>query len=269
MFFKQVMVVAVLTFSATFDSLAGTALGVDASLRADLQRVAQQRIYFGHQSVGGNLLDGIRELASKAGVPIHIAEAKSASGVGAATLGHTFIAENRNPIGKLQAFDQAMGPNATGLNVAFMKFCYLDFTPETDVQALFARYRATVDAIRNRNPGMTLVHVTTPLTVVQDGPKAFLKRLLGRAPYGALENLRREEYNTLLRQTYKGREPIFDLARVEITAPDGTPVTSKWDGVVVPALTPAYTDDGGHLNGTGRMRASRELVSVLAAIPIH
>ena len=137
----------------------------------------------------------------------------------------------------------------------------------TDVKALFARYRATIDDLRTKNPGTTFVHVTAPLTVVQGGVKENLKRLLGRAPYGTIENMRREEYNTLLRQAYREREPIFDLARVESTAPDGTVVTTEWKGSVAPAMAPAYTDDGGHLNAAGKLRAARELVSVLAAIP--
>ena len=97
--------------------------------------------------------------------------------------------------------------------------------------------------------------------------KAWLKRLFGRAPYGTVENLRREEYNALLRAAYQGREPIFDLARLESTAPDGAAVTVQWQGRAAPAMDPAYSDDGGHLNATGRLRAARELVSVLAALP--
>ena len=35
--------------------------------------------------------------------------------------------------------------------------------------------------------------------------------------------------------------------------------------VVAPALVPAYTDDGGHLNHIGRLRAAKEFITVLAA----
>lgn len=240
---------------------------VDARLRADLERVAQRRIFFGHQSVGENLLDGVKQLATTAGVPVRVAEVKTANGVGPATLGHAFVAENRKPLQKLQAFEQAMGQQPTGLDVAFVKFCYLDIIAETDAKALFTRYRATVDGLRAKNLGTTFVHVTSPLTQVEGGFKAFVKRLLGRAPYGAIENARREEYNALLRQAYWGREPIFDLAHVESTAPDGTAVTTEWKGSVAPALTPAFTDDGHHLNAAVKLRAARELVSVLAAVP--
>jgi hypothetical protein len=253
--------------AATADGIVAGAYAADAGLRADLERIAQRRIFFGHQSVGVNLLDGIKNLASMEGVAVRVAEVPTAGGVGPATLGHALVAENGNPLKKLQSFEQALGQQPTGLDVALVKFCYLDFTAETDAKALFARYRATVDGLRARNPGTTFVHVTAPLTQVEGGPKAFLKRLLGRPLWGTIENVRREEYNALLRQAYREREPIFDLARVESTAPDGTVVTVEWRGRIAPAMAPAFTDDGGHLNAAGRLRAARELVSVIAAVP--
>jgi len=71
-----------------------------------------------------------------------------------------------------------------------------------------------------------------------------------------------------LRQAYQGRAPIFDLARVESIDPEGKTVTVEWKGIAVPVMAPAYTNDGGHLNSEGRLRAARELISVLAAIPV-
>src|SRR5207249_2637509 len=120
-----------------------------------------------------------------------------------------------------------------------------------------AGLRAELERVAQRRIffGHQSVGVTAPLTDVQGGAKGLLKRLLGRAPYGAVENLRREQYNALLRAAYRGREPIFDLARVESIAPDGRAVTAQWNGSVVPVLAPAFTDDGGHLNAPGRLRA--------------
>jgi hypothetical protein len=243
------------------------AAGVDPALRADFERVAQRRIFFGHQSVGENLLDGVRQLAATANVPIRIVESPMAVDVPPATIGHAFVAKNGEPLQKLVSFDHALGSGQTGLDIAMVKFCYVDFSANTDAKALFARYRATLDSLRARNPGTTFVHVTAPLTTVSSGAKESLKALIGRAPYGALENMRREEYNSLLRQAYRGREPLFDLARVESTAPDGSAATVEWKGSVAPAMAQPYTDDGGHLNAAGRLRAARELVSVLANIP--
>ncbi len=258
---------ALITLAAIGAAAGAYGADMDARLRADLERVAQLRIFFGHQSVGANLLDGVKQLAMTAGVPLRFVEVKAANEVTTATFGHAFVGENRKPLQKLQAFEQAMGQQPAGLDVAFVKFCYLDIDGDTDVKVLFTRYRATVDGIRARNPGTTFVHVTAPLTEAQRGIKAFVKQLLGRAPYGVIENARREEYNALLRQAYLGREPIFDLARIESTTPDGKMVTSEWKGIVAPALAPAFTDDGHHLNAAGKLRAGRELVSVMAAVP--
>jgi lysophospholipase L1-like esterase len=240
----------------------------DATLKSDLERVAQRSIYFGHQSVGENLLDGLRDLALEAGVPLRIAEARSASALKPGTFGHTFVAENGDPLRKLRSFEQAMGPQPAPVDIAFVKFCYVDIDAATDAKALFGRYRAAIDGLRAKHPGTTFVHVTLPLTEEQGGARALAKRLLGRAPGGTIENLRREEYNALLRRAYAGREPLFDLARVESTAPDGSAVRVQWNGREAPALAAAYTDDGGHLNAVGRRRAARELVSVLAAIRV-
>lgn len=254
-------VVAVGTSAAVF------ADEVDATLRADLQRIAQRKIFFGHRSVGRNLLDGVSQLSTMAGVPVHMVETPTAEGVKPAVFGHTLVDRNGDPFQKIKSFEQAIGQQPTGLDIALVKFCYVDITANTDVKALFSRYRASIEDLKARNPGTAFVHVTAPLTIVQDGIKDSLKRLIGRAPYGTIENIRREEYNTLLRETYSGHEPLFDLARVESTAPDGTAVSVKWKGSVAPAMSPAYTDDGGHLNATGKLRAAREFVSVLASIP--
>ena len=237
---------------------------IDPGLRAELERVARERIYFGHQSVGMNLLQGVAELAAEAGVPVRIARADHAIDVPPATFGHTFVAENGRPLEKLESFRSALG--AADVDIAMLKFCYVDIEADTDVKALFARYQAALAELRRAHPHTTFVHITLPLTTVQTGFKAVVKRLLGRPPYGTLEDMRRDEYNRLLRQAYAGREPLFDLARIESTAPDGTPVQVQWNGVVAPVMAAEYTDDGGHLNAEGRRRGARALIAVLAGV---
>jgi len=235
-----------------------------ATLADDLKVVARERIYFGHQSVGANILDGLKELSAAAGVPLRIAQTPRAAALQGTGIGHVFVAENGNPLKKLASFKAALGEGSQA-DVAFLKFCYVDVTADTDPRALFNEYRKTIDELRARNPRTTFVHVTLPLTTVQRGPKAWVKRLLGRAPYGTIENVKREQYNALLRRAYVGREPVFDIARLESISPDGTQATVEWGGAVAPAMVPAYSDDGGHLNRAGRLRAAQELVRVLAA----
>lgn len=221
----------------------------DPALRADLQRMAQERIYFAHQSVGANILQGVKELSARAGVPVFVKD--------------EFVPENGDPLRKLENFRHSVGTGSR-YDIALVKFCYVDVDADTDVAALFDQYRMVMSELRAKNPRTVFVHVTLPLTTVQTGPKAWVKRLLGRSPYGTVENVRRDEYNRLLRSTYAGREPIFDLARLESTAPDGKLVTVTWDGFTAPAMAPEYTNDGGHLNALGRVRAAREFIAVLA-----
>jgi hypothetical protein len=237
----------------------------DDSLRAALERLARERVFFAHQSVGANILEGLERLADAEGVRLRIAELPSAAALEPGTLGHFFVPQNGAPLAKLENFRRALGQGAR-VDVALLKFCYVDIDAGTDAAALFERYRATIETLRKANPHTVFVHVTLPLTSAQGGVKALVKRLIGRPPYGTVENVRREEYNRLLRIAYAGREPVFDLAHIESTAPDGRLVTVAWNGTLVPAMAPEYTDDGGHLNAEGRLRAARALVTVLGAV---
>jgi len=229
-----------------------------AALRTQLESVARRRIFFGHQSVGFNILEGVAELSARARVPLRIAEVSRSLDGAAGSLLHAAVPENGNPGLKLESFARLLDSAASpGVDVALLKFCFVDFGKDTDAKALFARYQAAIAALRARHPGTVFVHATVPLTAVQRGFKALVKKAIGRAPYGIEEDVRREEYNALLRRAYLGREPVYDIARIESLAPDGKAETVEWNGRAVPALFPGYTEDGGHLNRDGRLRAAR------------
>jgi hypothetical protein len=241
----------------------------DGDLRAELLRLSERRIFFGHQSVGMNLLDGVRDIAARhPDVRFRVIDVSGDAHLAPGSFGHAFMPENGNPGLKLESFERAISSGAgSAADIAFLKFCYVDFSSGTDAPGLFARYRRILNELRTRHPRTVFVHVTAPLTTVDGGAKAALKRVLGRAPAGLLENAKREEFNQLLRQTYAGKEPVFDLARLESTGPDGRRELYDWNGSKVPALLPVYTDDGGHLNPEVRVRFARELIALLASVP--
>jgi hypothetical protein len=111
------------------------------------------------------------------------------------------------------------------------------------------------------------VHVTVPLAVVQTGPKATIKRLLGRKRWGADANIVRHRYNELLRHEYGGKEPLFDLAAIEATRVDGGAATFDEGGATYPMLAPEYASDGKHLSDLGARWVAAHLVKVLAGLP--
>jgi hypothetical protein len=261
----QAAVAAVLTAGSS-----SLSPGADESkLRKDLQLLSQRRVFFGHQSVGVNLLDGIRALASQQHVAIQVAEPQ-ATGIAPGSIGHAFVGRNLDPLSKLRDFEQAFASGtAAGADLAMVKFCYVDVTADTDANALFSEYQAAMARLRAAYPGTTIVHVTVPLTTIQGGWKAIVKRLIGRAPGRFADNVRREEFNTLIRTAYQGREPLFDLARSESTHPDGRLETAEWGGRTVPMLVPDLSDDYGHLNREGQLQAGRELIAVLASAPVR
>ncbi|NMO21187.1 hypothetical protein HPC49_10555 [Pyxidicoccus fallax] len=230
-----------------------------------LEKLSQQRIFFGHQSVGGNILDGVRQVAPA----LPVVEVKSPTEtVAPGTLAHARVGENMKPESKLADFERRVdGGIAKGADVAFFKFCYIDFSGTTDARALFEKYRATMDGLKARHPGTTFAHVTVPLTTVQRGAKAWMKELMGRPVWGTLENVQRETFNRLLRQTYGGKAPLFDLAAFESTGPEGLAETYELNGEEWPAMSPAYTDDGSHLNATGQVRIAREFLAFLSTLP--
>ena len=145
-----------------------------------------------------------------------------------------------------------------------MKFCYVDFTPSTNSAALFHRYQDAITSLQRKYPAVIFVHVTVPLTTRPNSFKDTVKRLMGRAVRKDEANARRTVFNEHLREAFAG-QPLFDLARVESTRPDGTIESFRGrDGTTTAALFPGYTSDGGHLNELGRQRAAAEFVRVVA-----
>ncbi|CAM3391187.1 hypothetical protein G4177_31525 [Corallococcus sp. ZKHCc1 1396] len=236
--------------------------------QAGLERLSHRRVFFGHQSVGGNILDGVRGLTPGAPAPALVEVKDATAALAPGTFAHALVGQNEQPETKLAHFAQLLdGGLAEQVDVALVKFCYIDFNSGTDAKALFEKYRATLAGLKTRHPGVTFVHVTAPLTTVQRGVKAWLNELRGRSVFGVGENVSREAFNALMRQTYGGREPLFDLAALESTRADGTPETFDVNGRPYPAMVPAYSDDGGHLNARGQARVASALVSFLGALP--
>lgn len=236
----------------------------------DLTAAARRKVFFGHQSVGMNVIGGIPGVFAAQGLPAPAIVQVAADG-GQQTLpggedgvlAHAYIGQNGEPVQKLRDFDAMIrGGLAQQIDVALMKLCYVDVTSGTDVDALFREYRTTMAAVEHDFPAVTFIHVTTPLTT-EPGIKATIKRLLGRPDSSRADNVARERLNRLMRQEY-GSDRLFDLAAVESTAPDGTRVSGSFEGQDYFALYNGYAADNGHLNNVGSQLAAARLLGLVA-----
>ena len=124
-----------------------------------------------------------------------------------------------------------------------------------------------MEALRKRKPEIVFIHVTIPIESVPRGAKSMTKegvKKVLRLPAADERNLVRHRYNQMLRSTYDGKEPIFDIARLESTDPQGCTVFRTVGSEKVPFMDASYTADGGHLNKLARKRIAEQLLIVLA-----
>lgn len=222
-----------------------------AVLTTDLATVARTRVFFGHQSVGMNILDGVPGVYAEHGMTTPLIEEDAARpGPGGGFIDHAFIGENENPVLKIEDFAAKLRSGlGQRVDVAMMKFCYVDVTSGTDVSALFRTYRTTMAALQREFPHVTFMYVTTPLTT-EPGLLSKVKSRLTGSGGAAADNAARQRLNELIRQQYAGSH-LFDLAAAESTAPDGARVAGTYDGQRYYALYPGYASDEGHLNSKG------------------
>jgi len=230
------------------------------------EQLSQKNIYFGHQSVGYNILDGIRDVMKEnPHIKLNIVESTDFDSQGKGAFFHSAVGENMNPSSKMKDFERIMtGSNAEKIDLAFLKFCYVDILSDSNPEKIFNEYKETIKRIENKNSKSRLIHLTAPLTTIQSGIKAWVKNILGKPLHGMSENIKRTEYNNMVVNEYDEKGSVFDLARIESTKPDGTRTSFDVNGKTYYALTPEYTYDGGHLNELSRKIVAEQLLLFLA-----
>jgi len=231
-----------------------------------VQFLASKKILFGHKSVGNNIMQGVQDIISKreyeARMNIKLIEENEA--ILKPGFYHFKNGKNHDPKSKCDNFLKILSFQNFGstLDIAFFKFCYVDIQENTNVLEIFDYYVQTIDSIKSRFPGLTIVHITTPLYAHSKGIKGFIRNLIK----GDLANVKRNEFNELLRTKYKSSEPIYDLAKIEARLPNGKISSFKYKGKDYDFLSEIYTDDGGHLNKFGKYIAAKKLLNMLAEI---
>jgi hypothetical protein len=222
--------------------------------KVQIEAAQKQRVIFGHQSVGANILEGVSKISKEEGVPIRIVEASSDAS-GNAGIYHFAVGANGDPIGKIRAFEKAFDAKSfDNVDVALVKICYVDLSAGSDAQAIAETYVSTLKKLQDAHPKTRFVAVTAPLTAVREGPKEWLKSALGRSSPDAADNAKRKVYNDLLRKQFDARH-LFDIAKLE-----AGPTSAGTE-----ALRSEISSDGGHLNDRGQRELGAAFIQLIAA----
>jgi hypothetical protein len=248
------------------DATKGKMSGLDFISQEGWNSLLKKRIFFGHQSVGNDIINGIKdiEMQSKL-VRLSIKQTRDPNDFEQPVFGESGIGKNEDPKSKIDDFRGVMESGlGAKVDIAFFKLCFIDINPQTDVPALFSHYKTVMDSLKSEFPKVRFIHCTAPLTTMDSGIKLFIKRLLGKDG-GSSANLKRGAYNRLIVDTYGTQGNVFDIARCESTLPNGSRMVRRANGRDCFGLVPAYSTDGGHLNQAGREIVAQECLNTLLA----
>ncbi|BCO07692.1 hypothetical protein GF1_00680 [Desulfolithobacter dissulfuricans] len=237
-------------------------------------KLAQKKIFFGHHSVGNNILQGLTLILEEhQNIKLNILLTKNVGKIiTKPALVHGGVGKNFYPYTKIDGFrEQIEAGYGDSTDIAFFKFCFVDFNPETDIKDVFDKYSATMNYLIKKYPNTTFAVVTTPLTCYAPGlsglekrVKDIIKKIIGKV--NQYDHSSANRFNELLLATYENELPIFDLAKHESTNPDGSRRVVKKGGIVNFELVPTYTTDGGHLNEKGQRILGEKFLLFLAEL---
>jgi hypothetical protein len=232
-------------------------------------KLAEKKIFFGHQSVGYNIIEGIKDIMRERNyIKLNIVKTREPEQFDQPIFAHAQVGWNTDPASKIEAFENIMDTGVGNkVDIAFFKLCYIDVMRDSNPQQIFANYRNTIEDLKARCPDTEFLHVTVPIRSAPKGLKRYVKQsiklLIGKQ--GVLDdNMKRQQYNTLLNNVYSETESLFDLALAESLGPDGYRCYAVKEKERVYFMNSIYTYDGGHLNEEGRKRVAEQLLIILA-----
>jgi hypothetical protein len=238
------------------------------------QKLSEKKIFFGHQSIGNNIIDGIyTAIKNYPSVKLNIVKGRDHEIFSNGVFAHDKVGKNHYFKSKMDDFYNIMHANRdTNIDLAFIKFCFVDIDVTSDVHGLFDYYRSKITILKEKFPNTVFIHFTVPLVRGEkkfrvSSIKKIIKKTVGKKTLHFLSNehnVARNRFNSLLISAYQGKDPVFDIAEIESTKPDGQRSSFKHDGEIFYSLFQGYTNDAGHLNETGQKLVAEKLLALLA-----
>lgn len=232
-------------------------------------KLAEKKIFFGHKSVGYNVIEGIKDIVREHNcIKLNIVETHDPEQFDRPIFAHAQVGQNTNPTSKIKAFENIMNSGVgRKVDIAFFKFCYIDVMRDSNPKEIFDSYWKAIEDLKIRFPGTKFLHVTVPIRSIPKGIKRYVKQsiklLIGRQGVLA-DNMKRQCYNTLLKNACSKTIPLFDIAFVESKSPSGSLCYAVKKKEKIYFMDSQYTYDGGHLNEEGRKRVAQQLLIILA-----
>ena len=235
-----------------FDENDNPMKGIEIINQTQWDNLGNKKIYFGHQSVGYDIIDGVEFiLNNNPDININIIEGSKLSLFENPVFAHSKNGLNGDPKSKIDAFYKIVDEGLGGkVDIAGFKFCYADFNKNTDITNIFEYYKNKMNKISQKYPNVEIIHFTVPLRAIQTGPKAWVKKILNK-DVGIKDNYARQQFNELLINNFNGLS-IFDLAKHESTNLDKIREYTFVNDKKVYSMVPDYTIDGGHLSNKGK-----------------
>ena len=234
---------------------------------ATWQKLAKKKIFFGHQSVGDNIMSGFDQIiSSNQAVKLNVIKTKDAKNFDGPVFAHAYIGKNGDTNSKFREFADIIN-NGIGdkVDIAFLKMCFWDIRRGTDVSEVLHNYKKTIRTLQKKYPNITFIHMTVPLMSHSNSFIDKVKRII-RPDNSVMDNIKRNKLNQLIVKEYSNKEPIFNIALLESTRQDGTRATFSNDKNSYYYLAQEYTDDGGHLNKLASKYVAEQLLITLAKL---
>ena len=180
--------------------------------------MSKKKIFFGHQSVGNNIVDGIYTLKKNHPViQLNILKGRNSDMFSNGVFAHDRVGDNHDPISKIDDFYSVIEDNEFTIDVAFLKLCFVDISSTSDVNAIFNYYRTKMMMIKEKFPEILIVHFTVPLIRAEKNRwnsslKKLLKKSLGKKSdsfFDEENNIARNKYNSLLISEYEKKKSPF------------------------------------------------------------
>ena len=260
------LIIFTFTFVAWNSVMANTQLNYD-----DIGKIPQEKwlslqkkkIFFGHQSVGLNIIDGIKKIISN-NKQISFSIDETTDFQIKSNLFHYRVGNNRDPLSKINDFVKIITHDKnSGPNIAALKFCYVDFQGESNIGQIFENYNNSIERLKSEYPHISIIHFTVPLKSQEFSLKTRIKMLAGMQSWELNDNIKRNQYNQLLINKYKGKDLIFDIAEIESTKPNGERTSFTYKNSKYFYMFDGYTYDGGHLNDTGKEKVASKFLLFL------